>query len=101
LVRAFEARGFRAPCAWYLNDDANIAYARSAPDRGHLLQPALFINGDFDQINTINGNRFGDPMRTACADLTITTLPGGHWLPLECKAEVIQVIRTWILRKEL
>ena len=25
LVQAFEAHGFRAPCVWYLNDDANIA----------------------------------------------------------------------------
>jgi hypothetical protein len=31
LVQSFETDGFRAPCAWYLNDDANIAYARTAP----------------------------------------------------------------------
>ncbi len=26
LVQAFKAHGFRPACAWYLNDDANIAY---------------------------------------------------------------------------
>jgi hypothetical protein len=31
LVQEFEAHGFRPSCAWYLNDDAAIAYARSAP----------------------------------------------------------------------
>ncbi len=30
LVRTFEANSFRAPCSWFLNDDAIIAYARKA-----------------------------------------------------------------------
>ena len=101
LVRAFEAHGFRPSCAWYLNDDANIAYARRAPTGGRLSQPVLFVNGDLDQICTITGNRQGDPMRAACADLTVTSLPSGHWLPLERKAELIQTIRTWLLSKSL
>lgn len=101
LVQAFRAHGFRAPCAWYLNDNANIAYARKAPNGGRLSQPVLFINSDFDQINSINGNRLGDPMRAACLDLTVTSLPGAHWLPLERKAEIIQAIRTWLQSRKL
>ncbi len=101
LVQAFNAHGFRAPCAWYLNDDANIGYARKAPNCGRISQPVLFVNGDLDQINTINGNRSGDPMRAVCADLTVTSLPGAHWLPLECKAELVQAIRIWLQSKEL
>jgi pimeloyl-ACP methyl ester carboxylesterase len=101
LARAFDQNGFRAPCAWYLNDDANIAYARTAPDDGRLTQPVLFVNGDYDQINTITGNRLGDPMRAACADLTVTSLPGAHWLPLECKAELVDAIRSWLHDKAL
>jgi len=66
-----------------------------------ILQPVLFVNGDLDQINTINGNRLGDPMRAACADLTVTSLPGAHWLPVECKAELIQSIRSWLETKSL
>ena len=96
LVRSFEARGFRPPCSWYLNDDANAAYARAAPDDGRLALPVLFVNGAWDQMNTIEGNRLGDPMRAACADLTVTSLPGAHWLPLECKAELVDAIRTWL-----
>lgn len=101
LVRAFESHGFRPSCAWYLNDDAGIAYARTAPDGGRLSQPVLFVNGEFDQICSVTGNRQGDPMRAACADLTETGMPAGHWLPLERKAEHIQAIRSWLQSKKL
>ena len=101
LVQSFGAHGFRPSCAWYLNDDANIAYARKAPDGGRLSQPVLFVNGDFDQICSITGNHQGDPMRAACPDLTVVSLPAGHWLPLERKAELIEAIRTWLQCKKL
>jgi pimeloyl-ACP methyl ester carboxylesterase len=100
LLRSFRAHSFRPSCAWYLNDDANIAYARTAPNDGRLTQPVLFVNGDFDQICSIDGNRQGDPMRAACSDLTSTSLPAGHWLPLERKAELVQVIRAWLQGKD-
>jgi pimeloyl-ACP methyl ester carboxylesterase len=101
LVQAFKAHGFRPINAWYLNDDANIAYARTAPNGGHLSQPVLFVNGDWDTICSITGNRQGDPMHAACADLSVTTIPAGHWLPLERKVEHIQAIRTWLQSKKL
>ena len=101
LVQAFEAYGFRPPCAWYLNDEGNIAYAREAPGGGRLLLPVLFVNGDFDQICSITEDRQGDPMRAACADLTVTSLPAGHWLPLERKAELTEAIRRWLQSKGL
>lgn len=101
LVQSFKAHGFRAPCAWYLNDATNIAYAHKALHGGCLSQPVLFVNGDYDQINTIDGNHSGDPMRAACADLTVTNLPGAHWLPLERKAALVQAIRTWLQTKNL
>ncbi len=101
LVRAFAAHGFRGPSAWYTNDAANTAYAREAPDGGHLSQPVLFVNGAWDAICTITGNRQGDPMRAACADLTVTEVPAGHWLPLERKTEHVDVIRRWLRSKRL
>lgn len=101
LVKAFESRGFRAPCAWYLNDDANIRYARRAPNGGRISQPVLFVNGEFDAINTIEGNRSGDPMRAACADLSVASLQGAHWLPVECKAELVQAVSAWLKSRRL
>jgi pimeloyl-ACP methyl ester carboxylesterase len=101
LVRTFSTHGFRAPCAWYLNDETNIAYARRAPDGGRLTPPVLFINGEYDAINTINGNEMGDPMSAACPDLTIINLTGAHWLPIERKAELVAGIRGWLQTKQL
>ncbi len=101
LVQAFQAHGFRFACSWYLNDDANIAYARAAPQGGRLLQPVLFINGEWDQICSITGNRQGSPMRAACADLTVMGMLAGHWLPLERKADHIQANRTWLRSNSL
>jgi len=40
-------------------------------------------------------------MRAACADLTVTSVPAGHWLPVERKAEHIQAIRTWLQSNKL
>jgi pimeloyl-ACP methyl ester carboxylesterase len=101
LVEAFRITGFRPGNSWYLNDIANIAYAHEAPDGGRLRQPVLFINGDFDGLCDINHNRFGEPMRNACQDLTVTSLPSGHWLPLERKAEVIDAMRSWLKTRAL
>jgi len=101
LVKAFEPHGFRGPCAWYTNDDSNVEYARKAPNNGHFSLPVLFVNGDYDPICNINGNRQGDPMRAACADLTVASMAAGHWLPLERKGELTQVIRDWLASKNL
>jgi pimeloyl-ACP methyl ester carboxylesterase len=96
LVDAFRVTGFRPGNAWYLNDAANSAYARAAPSGGRLRQPVLFINGDWDPITDINRSRLGEPMRSTCGDLSVTSLPAGHWLPLERKTELAQTIRCWI-----
>jgi pimeloyl-ACP methyl ester carboxylesterase len=101
LAAAFHLTGFRPCNSWYLNDAANIAYAHSAPNGGSLQQPVLFINGDFDGICDITRAQLGAPMRSACRDLCITSLPVGHWLPLECKTELVQAIASWLKTKKL
>ena len=99
LVDAFRTKGFRPGNSWYLNDAANMAYANAAPDSGRLRQPVLFINGEFDGLCDTNRNRSGEAMRRACQDLSVTSLPSGHWLPLECKAEVTLALRSWLETK--
>jgi pimeloyl-ACP methyl ester carboxylesterase len=101
LVEAFRATGFRPSNAWYLNDDANTGYARVTPHGGHLRQPVLFVNADWDPICDINRSRLGEPMRDACKDLSVMNLPAGHWLPLERKSELVQSIRSWVSTKRL
>jgi pimeloyl-ACP methyl ester carboxylesterase len=101
LVEAFRAHGFRPANAWYLNDSANMAYANAAPDGGRLRQPVLFVNGEWDPICDINRSRLGEPMARACHDLSVTSLPAGHWLPLERKTELVQAVRSWLETKGL
>ena len=101
LVDAFRPRGFRSANAWYLNDAANTDYMRAAPDGERLGQPVLFINGDWDAICDINRSRLGEPMQRACQNLWLTSLPAGHWLPLERKNEVVEAIRSWLKAKGL
>ena len=96
LVQAFHTTGFRPASAWYLNDTANIGYANAAANGARLQLPVLYVNGEWDPICDINRNRLGDPMRRACADLSVSSLPAGHWLPLECKTELIQSIGSWL-----
>ena len=79
VVEAFRATGFRPGNAWYLNDDANIAYAQTAPESGRLRQPVLFVNGECDAICDITRTRLGEPMHRACQDLSVVSLPAGHW----------------------
>jgi len=101
LVAAFRTTGFRPGNSWYLNDAANIAYAHMAPGGGHLKQPVLFVNGKWDAICDITRARLGDPMRSTCHDLSVTSLPAGHWLPLERKTELTEAIRSWLKIKGL
>ena len=96
LVDAFHTHGFRAPNAWYLNDDANIAYASEARNGGRLDMPVLFLNGDWDALCDITRSPLGGPMREACEALSAVNLSSGHWLPLERKAESIQAITSWL-----
>jgi pimeloyl-ACP methyl ester carboxylesterase len=101
LVEAFRVTGFRSANAWYLNDTTNIGYAHTAPDGGRLRRPVLFVNGEFDGICDITRGRLGEPMRHTCRDLSVTSLPSGHWLPLERKTELVQAIRSWLKTKGL
>ena len=96
MVSTFTAHGFRGPDAWYLNDAANIAFCRQAPADGRLAQPVLFINGAWDAICDITRGRLGDPMRAACADLSVVSLEGGHWLMLERPQEVNAAVSSWL-----
>jgi pimeloyl-ACP methyl ester carboxylesterase len=101
LVTAFRATGFRSANAWYLNDGANLAYAKLAPQGGILRQPILFVNGAFDGLCDIAQSGIGEPMQRACPDLSVTNQPAGHWLPLERKLELAESIRSWASAKKL
>ena len=101
LVAAFTATGFSGADAWYLNDPANIAFAKAAPDFGRLSLPALFLHGAWDTVCETARGRLADPMREDCADLTEVTIEAGHMLMVEQPDAVNAAIETWLRDKQL
>jgi pimeloyl-ACP methyl ester carboxylesterase len=101
LVEAFKTTGFRGPDAWYLNDEANIAYCTQAPDDGRLNLPVLFLGGGWDPICDVKRGRLAGPMRASCGDLTEAVIDGGHWLMLEQADAVNDAMAAWLSAKRL
>lgn len=96
IVAAFEQTGFAGSCAWYLNDDANMAFASSAPNFGRLDLPVLFLDGRWDTTSDSTRSRFAEPMRADCANLTELAFDGGHELMVERPDEVNDAIDSWL-----
>ena len=99
VVAGLRQHGFRGPCSWYLNDEANIAYAARAADR--LDMPVLFVHAAWDTICETVRSDLAEPMRAACADLTEVTIGAGHEVMLERPAEVTAALRDWIATAKL
>jgi pimeloyl-ACP methyl ester carboxylesterase len=100
LVAAYRKTGFRSTCAIYLNDDANLAFAAAAPAR-RLRMPALFVHARRDVICDTAFSALPEPMRRDCADLTETTLDGGHGIMIELPGETNTAIDRWLVTKGL
>lgn len=96
---SFERNGFFGPDAFYMNDEANLAYANRSVNGGRLDMPVLFINARFDEACEAVESRFGDPMRAYCTDLTEASLPTGHWMAQETPELVNAIVAKWIVTK--
>ncbi len=101
LVEAYKRTGFSGADAWYLNDAANLAFAAEAPSFGRIELPVLFLHAEWDVVCDTVHSRLADPMREDCADLTETTIAGGHMLMLEKPDEVNAAIGKWLDAKSL
>lgn len=99
FVAAFTATGFSGADAWYMNDEANLAYAAKAPNFGRISLPVLFFHATWDTVCDTVHSRFADPMRADCADLTEVTIEGGHELQIERSDEVNSRIAKWLVEK--
>jgi len=99
LIAAFTSTGYSGADAWYLNDDANAAYAAQAPDFGRLTLPVLFVHAAWDAVCETVHSRLADPMRADCTDLTEVTIEGGHELTLELPNEVNDSLERWLAAK--
>jgi pimeloyl-ACP methyl ester carboxylesterase len=96
LVEAYERTGFGGANAWYMNDQANLAFAAEAPGFGRLTLPVLFIHALRDPVcDTVHG-WLAEPMRQDCQALTEASIDAGHEVMLEQPDQTNQIIRTWL-----
>lgn len=93
---ALTRTGFSGPDGWYMNADANRAYAQRARDRWRLEMPVLFLHAAHDQVCNTVGTGLAEPMREWCADLAEVTVPSGHWMAQERPQEVNAALARWL-----
>lgn len=96
VVNSLARHGFRGPDSWYVNDDANIAYATEAPDGGRLRLPVLMVHASWDGICDTAHSRMAEPMRTDCTNLTEVTIDAGHEVMLEQPGQVNDALAEWL-----
>jgi len=98
-VAALTRHGFFGPDSWYMNHEANGAYARRAPNEGRLAMPALFLHGLHDYTCETVNSRLAEPMRAHCADLTEVVVKSGHWMAQEKPIDVNVALSRWLAEK--
>ncbi len=95
-VAALERNGFFGPCSWYMNWNANLAYAARAKANWRLRMPVLFLHGAYDYVCETLVSRLADPMRANCDNLIEATIASGHWMAQERPVEVNAALAKWL-----
>ena len=96
---ALTRNGFFGPDSWYMNGEANRAYAARAGDRARLEMPALFLHAAYDTVCETLDSRLAEPMRAHCADLTEAVVESGHWMAQEKPVQVNAALAQWLAGK--
>lgn len=93
---ALTRNGFFGPDSWYMNWEANRAYAESAKENWRLDMPSLFIHGAYEAVCDTLRSDLAEPMRELCPNLSETTIESGHWMAQERPREVNAAIARWL-----
>lgn len=96
---ALDGNGFFGPDSWYLNHEANEAYAATALNDAVLDLPVLFLAARYDYTCECTDSRMAEPMRDYCRDLSEATLDTGHWMAQERPAEVNAALVSWLRQR--
>ena len=91
-----ERNGFFGPNSWYMNHEANEAYAATAVNDYILDMPALFLAGRYDQTCEATQSELAHPMHAHCRNLTVFTIDSGHWMAQEQPHLVNAALTGWI-----
>ena len=93
---ALGRNGFFGPNAFYMNHEANAAYAERALNSGRLDLPVLFIGARYDYTCETVTSRLAEPMREHCTNLAEAVLDCGHWMAQEKPFEVNAILASWL-----
>lgn len=94
FTAALRRGGFFGPTSWYMNGDADRAYAaRGAAD---LAMPVLFLHASYDYGCWTHDGPLVEPMRAHCADLSEAVIGSGHWMSQEKPLEVNAALARWL-----
>jgi soluble epoxide hydrolase / lipid-phosphate phosphatase len=92
---ALARNGFAGPDSWYMNDEANAAYAKEAVAGERLDMPVLFLVGAYGDVECLT-SRMAVPMAERCPDLTAEVITSSHWLTLENPTAVNAALVRWL-----
>ena len=95
-VAALQRNGFFGPDSWYMNDDANAAYAASAKANWRLTMPVLFVHAAYDYVLDTLDSHLAEPMRVNCTNLTEATVFSGHWINQEQPFAINAAVANWL-----
>jgi pimeloyl-ACP methyl ester carboxylesterase len=93
---ALERTGFLGPDSWYMNGEANMAFAARAKAGGRLSMPVLFLHAAYDAVCETIDSRLAEPMRDYCANLTEAVVNSGHWMAQEKPMQVNAALAKWL-----
>ncbi|WP_288901541.1 alpha/beta hydrolase [uncultured Sneathiella sp.] len=93
---ALTRNGFFGPDSYYMNDQANAAYAAQALNDGYIDLPTLFLLAEYDYTCECVRSPLTEPMKTYCRDLTIRNIKSGHWMAQEKPREVNAALAHWL-----
>ena len=93
-VEALERNGFFGPDSWYMNWQADTAFAEAANPR--LSMPVLFLHASYDYVCATVNTPLAEPMRKHCAQLSEVTVASGHWMAQERPTQVNAALAKWI-----
>jgi pimeloyl-ACP methyl ester carboxylesterase len=96
---ALTRNGFFGPDSWYMNHEANGAYAQTSRNNGKLSMPVLFLHAAYDTTCETVHSHLADPMRRDCGDLTEVIVHSGHWMAQEQPVAVNAALAKWLATK--
>lgn len=95
-AEALARNGMFGPASWYMNHQANAAFALKARNDGQLDMPVLFLAAAYDYTCDCITSALPEPMRDLCSNLTEQVVESGHWMAQERPVEVNAALARWI-----